>query len=106
MSLQTLTRKKQPFVTFCRMSASEKVCNFVTLEKIPPQNKRVTNRPYLRPSMLRLTFELYAKKKALFFPLSSLPASFVPHPHFVRRLLVYCGQTLCPSLQPLPREMI
>lgn len=111
MSLQTLTRKKQPFVTFCRMSASEKVCNFVPFDlshwkKTPPQSKRVMNWPYLRPSMLRLTFELYAKKKALFFPLSSLPASFVPHPHFVRRLLVYCGQTLCPSLQPLPREMI
>lgn len=89
MSLQTLTRKKQPFVTFCRMSASEKVCNFVPFDlshwkKNLPQSKKVMNWPYLC-SMLRLTFELYAKKKGTF--LSSLipPCQFCP------------SSSLCPS---------
>lgn len=72
------------------MSASEKVCNFVPFDlshwkKNPPQSKRVMNWPYLRPSMLRLTFELYAKKKGTF--LSSLipPCQFCP------------SSSLCPS---------
>lgn len=59
------------------MSASEKVCNFVPFDlshwkKNLPQSKKVMNWPYLRPSMLRLTFELYAKKKRHF--------SFLSHP--------------------------
>lgn len=95
MSLQTLTRKKQPFVTLCCMPASEKLCNFV-----PFDLSRWKKKPLLktREQWIGLIYDLLCwgwhlnymqkKKEALFFPLSSLPASFVPLPHFVRRLLV------------------
>lgn len=85
MSLQTLTRKKQPFVTFCRMSASEKVCNFVTLEKNPSSKQESNESALFTTFYVEVDIWIICKKKGTV--LSSLipPCQFCP------------SSSLCPS---------
>lgn len=70
------------------MPASEKVWNFVPFDlsrwKKNPSSKQESNELALFMTFyVEVDIWIICKERELFFPLSSLPASFVPLPHFV-----------------------